>query len=101
MGKVTARNVRPLRNQVLVRIEQRAPQIGGIILPDVSLEKKEATGFVVALGDGDRTKKGIRLPIPLDVGHRVILPRLIGTNVEIDGHLHALVDYNTLLAVYL
>jgi chaperonin GroES len=95
------KNLSPIGSRVLVELLLREKVINGIELPERSLEKKEAIGIVRAVGNGSRSGKGVWLPCELDNGHRVILPRLVGTNIEIDGKKFAVVDESDILAYFI
>jgi chaperonin GroES len=78
-------NFRPLHDRVLVRrLEQEERTAGGVIIPDTAKEKP-MEGEVIALGPGARDEKGIRHPLDLSVGDRVLFAKWSGTEVKIDG----------------
>jgi len=76
---------RPLYDCVLVRrIEKDTKTVGGIIIPDVAIEKpREAE--VLAIGTGTRDENGRFIPPEVKVGDRVLFSKWSGTEVAIDG----------------
>ena len=60
--------VTPLHDRVLVRcLEEGAPTIGRIIIPDAAREKPQE-GQVLAVGKGKLNDKGQRVPLEVKVG---------------------------------
>ena len=76
---------RPLYDCVLVRrIEKDTKTVGGIIIPDVAIEKpREAE--VLAVGTGTRDKNGRLIPPEVKAGDHVLFSKWSGTEVTIGG----------------
>ena len=76
---------RPLHDRVVVkRIEEAAKTAGGIIIPDTAQEKPQE-GEVVAVGPGARDDKGVRVPLDVKAGDRILFGKWSGTEVKVDG----------------
>lgn len=92
--------IRPLSNRVLVRVdEQKTETEGGIALPDTAQEKPE-TGTVVAIGPGFiHPKTGVRSPMSVSVGERVMFHRLSGRHTVLDDDGLRIFDESEILAV--
>jgi chaperonin GroES len=77
--------VRPLYDRLLVRPLPAAETAGGgIIIPDTAREKPQ-TGEVLAVGDGKVLENGTKLPLAVQVGHKVLFWKHSGTDIRIDG----------------
>lgn len=67
--------VRPLNDQVLIQLEERAAYHGLIELPKTADSRKlgRRAARVIAVGLGARGKNGQRLPMDVHVGQRVLV----------------------------
>jgi chaperonin GroES len=84
-------SVQPLGARVLVRVlEQESVTASGLVIPDTAKEKPQR-GVVVAVGDDEL--------VDVKPGDRVLFPRYSGTELEIDGHDHLVLDAADLVAV--
>ncbi len=64
---------------MIVRLPPTATSKGGIIVPEeAQYPGEEQEGFVVAVGPGRISKKGVRIPVEAEVGDRVLLRRYAG-----------------------
>lgn len=78
-----ARRIQPLADRVLVRkVQPQLKTAGGIFLPD-SVQKKEIEGEVIAVGPGMVGRDGVRVPMSLAKGDKVLLPEYGGTTIEL------------------
>ena len=92
-------NVRPLHDRVIVkRLAQDETSKGGIIIPDTAKEKPQE-GRVVAVGPGRRDDHG-KIVLP-DVarGDRILFAKYSGTDVDIAGEEHLILQENDILGV--
>ncbi len=91
--------IRPLNDRILVkRLEGEEKTKGGIIIPD-SAKEKPAEGEVVAVGHGKVNDKGVRTPLELKAGERVLFSKYGGTDVKIDGQDYLIMREDDVLAV--
>lgn len=75
---------RPLHDRVVVRrVEAVQKSIGGIIIPE-SAQEKPSEGEIVAVGAGLR-ENGVRIPLDVEAGDRVLFGKWSGSEVKIDG----------------
>jgi len=80
----TKLKVFPLADRVAIRpMEETAQMKGGLYIPDTAKEKP-IQGEVIAVGPG-RTEKGVKVPMELKVGDRVVYGKYSGTQVELEG----------------
>jgi chaperonin GroES len=68
---------------VIMPSEEGETMRGGLYIPDTAKEKP-TQGEVIAVGPG-RVEKGVRVPMEVRVGDRVIYGKYSGQNVTIDG----------------
>ena len=91
--------VRPLHDRVIVkRLAQEETSKGGIIIPDTAKEKPQE-GRVVAVGTGRRDDGGKIVPPDVKKGDRILFGKYSGSDVEIDGEEHLILQENDILGV--
>lgn len=91
--------LKPLGARVIIEpIEQEEMTAGGIILPETAKEKPQE-GNVLAVGPGDRDEKGVRVPMDVKVGDKVLFAKYSGTEVKLDGKKLLIMRESDLLAV--
>ena len=79
--------VRPIGNKILIEpAPTKECSAGGIVTPE-QYRTRDITwdGLVVALGSGDRTRKGVHVPFEVAVGNRVMVNRYNVAVHHIDG----------------
>jgi co-chaperonin GroES (HSP10) len=95
--------IQPLGNNIVVEpITQK--EYHGIHIPEDITHKDNPfsdprTGIVKAVGIGRLTKKGVRIPISLNVGDKVCVPRHSKKPVEIDGVEMWMIDADEIMGV--
>jgi chaperonin GroES len=77
---VTAADIRLLDDSVLIKLIPHERAIGRITIPDEYQERPQEEKFtreaiVVAVGPGLYSKRGIRKPVPVKPGDRVIFEK--------------------------
>ena len=91
--------IRPLHDRILVkRLEAESKTPGGLIIPD-NAKEKPVEGVVIAAGEGARNKDGVRIPLDVKVGDRVLFSKYSGTEVKAIGEDHMILREDDLLAV--
>ena len=66
---------KPLADRVLIRTEKEVTKTaGGIILPETVESRDTKIGTVVSVGDGIYTNDGIKIPMQVKVGDKVMMP---------------------------
>ena len=79
---------RLLHDFLLVEREGRDKFAGGLLyLPDVIHEADVWVGVVVGIGDGPKTKKGVRLPTNVKLGDRVAFNAVASWTTLVVGHV--------------
>jgi len=91
--------MRPLHDRVVVRrIEAESKTPGGLIIPE-NAKEKPVEGVVIAVGNGIRDKDGVRVPLDLKEGDRVLFAKYSGTEVRALGEDHVILREDDILAV--
>ena len=89
-------NITPLHDRVLVRrLEEKETAKGGIIIPDSAKEKPQE-GEVIAVGAG-RMEKGLRVPLDVKVGDRILFGKYTGNEIKLDGQEYLIVREEEIL----
>lgn len=70
---------KPLADRVLIEKEEvQTKTAGGIIIPETAKAEDTKIGTVVSVGDGVYTNDGVKIPMSVKVGDKVMMPQ-IGT----------------------
>lgn len=92
----------PLGNRVLIRPlnedELGTISASGIIIPDTISKQKSGQGDVIAVGSG-RLEDGVRIPLEVSVGDRVVFNKYSYEEVKHDGQEFYIISEENLLAV--
>jgi chaperonin GroES len=72
--------LQPLANRILVRRLEKQQTVGSILLPD-SAKKEQEQAEVVAVGPGKLDKNGQLIPMPVQVGQRILMEKYSGQKV--------------------
>jgi len=93
----TKLKVFPLADRVAIRpMEETEEMRGGLYIPDTAKEKP-IQGDILAVGPG-RMEKGVRVPMELQVGDRVVYGKYTGTQVELEGEEIILIKESDVIA---
>ena len=66
---------KPLADRVLIKTEEVATKTaGGIIIPETAETRDTKIGTVVSVGDGIYTNDGVKIPMTVQVGDKVMMP---------------------------
>lgn len=91
-------NIKPLADRVVIKaIPMEEKTKSGIIMPDTAKEKPQE-GEIVAVGPG-KFEKGVRTPLDVKVGDRVIYSKYAGTEVKYDGVEYLILKELDVLAI--
>ncbi len=91
--------LKPLGNRALVqRLAKEETLKGGIILPE-SAKKKQETATVIAIGSGTLTDNGIHLPIPVQVGDKILMDKYSGQEVTIEDEEFVILRADEIIAI--
>jgi chaperonin GroES len=93
----TATKLQPLEDRVVIEPSEEAESMrGGLYIPDTAKEKP-TQGEVIAVGPG-RVEKGVRVPMDLKVGDKVIYGKYSGTPFQLDGDEVIIIKASDVLA---
>ena len=91
--------IKPLFNNVLIKpLEAEEKTASGIILPDSAKEKPQI-GEVMAVGPGDVTPKGEKVPMLIKVGQKVMYKKWGGNEVKVGHEEWTIVEQKDILAI--
>lgn len=90
--------IRPLGDRVVIEaIAKEETTASGIVLPDSAKEKPQE-GKVLAVGAG-ALKDGVRVPLEVKEGDRIIFSKYAGTEVKYEGRELLILRESDILAV--
>lgn len=96
---IKANSVRPLFDQVLIKpLEEESKTASGILLPETAKEKPQM-GQVMAIGPGNVTDDGKKVPMVVKVGQKVMYKKWGGNEIKVEGKEWLLVEQKDILAV--
>ncbi|MBU2632252.1 co-chaperone GroES [Patescibacteria group bacterium] len=96
---MTKINIKPLFANVLVKpLEAEEKTASGIILPETA-KKESQVGTIMAVGAGEITPKGEKLPIIVKVGQKVMYKKWGGNEVKVGNEEWTMVDQKDILAI--
>ena len=88
----------PLADRVVVKmVELEETTKSGIILTASSKEKNQVAE-VLAVGPGE-LKDGVRIPMSVKVGDKVVTSEYCGTKIKLDGTEYVIVSESDILAI--
>jgi len=91
--------IKPLGDRVLVEaIAKEEKTASGIVLPDTAKEKPQE-GTVVAVGSGTLNKDGVRVPLEVKPGDRVLFSKYAGTEIKYDGKEYLIMKESDIHAI--
>ncbi|CAM4418544.1 co-chaperone GroES [Paenibacillus tarimensis] len=91
--------IRPLGERVLIEpIAKEETTASGIVLPDTAKEKPQE-GKVVAVGSGS-LKDGVRVPLEVKEGDRVLFSKYAGTEIKYEGKEYLIMKESDIHAIF-
>ncbi len=91
--------IRPLGDRLVIRPKVREEMTrSGIVLPDTAKEKPQE-GIVVAVGLGQLTDEGKRLPMDVEPGQTVLYAKYAGSEVKLDDEEYLILRVSDVLAI--
>ena len=89
--------ITPLADRVLIQpIEAEESTYGNIVVPDMGKARPDF-GNVLAVGPGRYDNNGNLIPIRVEVGQKVIMPKYGANTVEIEGEEYVLASVTEIL----
>ena len=88
----------PLEDRIVVQAnEGDQTTASGLVIPDTAKEKPQE-GVVKAVGPG-KFEDGVRVPMDVSVGDKVIYSKYGGTEVKVDGDEYLILSARDVLAI--
>ncbi|HEX2916718.1 MAG TPA: co-chaperone GroES [Chloroflexia bacterium] len=92
-------SLKPLGDRVVIKPTPKEEVTkSGIVLPDTAKEKPQE-GTIVAVGAGKLDEKGVRNPLEVQEGMKVLYAKYAGTEFKIDGEEYLILSEKDILAV--
>ena len=93
-------NLKPLGGRVIVRPNEEDDQrtASGLVIPDTAKEKPQ-TGTIMAVGPGDLSDDGKRIPLDVSEGDVVVYSKFAGTELKHEGDEYLILSSRDLLAI--
>ena len=92
--------LRPLGDRVIVKaMSKEEKSKGGIILPDTVDKERPEQGEVSAVGPGKLLENGLRAPMNVKVGDKIVFKKYSPDEVKIDGIEHLVLSESDVMAV--
>ena len=91
--------LRPVNGNVILRpIEEEEQMAGNIIIPDMGKERPEM-GEIVAISNVYNFNKGEYAPSILEVGMKVLIPKMGAQSITIGGEEYYITSQNSVLSI--
>ena len=93
-------NLKPLGGRVIVNPNEDDDQrtASGLVIPDTAKEKPQ-TGTIMAVGPGDLSDDGERIPLDVSEGDVVVYSKFAGTELKHEGDEYLILSSRDLLAI--
>ena len=93
-------NLKPLGGRVIVQPNDEDEQrtASGLVIPDTAKEKPQ-TGTVLAVGPGELSDDGKRVPLDVAEGDVVVYSKFAGTELKYEGDEYLILSSRDLLAI--
>ena len=94
--------ITPLGDKVLIKVDDGKNEKKnefGIIIPDTVSKERSEQGKIIAVGEGKINDEGLRIPIRVKVGDKVIFSKYGYDEIKIDEEEFILVSESNILAV--
>jgi len=93
-------NLRPLGDRVILKAASKEEvSKGGILLPDTVSKERPEQGEVIAVGPGRFDDKGVRVPMTVKVGDKVMFKKYSPDEIKLDDQEYLVVSESDLMAV--
>ena len=92
-------SIKPLEDRIFVKtLEAETTTASGLVIPDSAKEKPQE-GEVLAVGPGRVDDNGVRIPLDVAVGDKVIYSKYGGTEVKYSGEEFLILSARDILAI--
>lgn len=92
--------ITPLGNRLVVKISSLEKiTAGGIIIPQTSTVSGHLRGIVLAVGHGEKSKKGYVRPLDVQKGDEILFSEFSGTKVEFNSEELLIIQESDVLGI--
>lgn len=92
-------SLKPLGDRVVLKPVPKEEQTkSGIFLPDTAKEKPQE-GLIISVGPGKLDDKGVRHPVDVKEGQKVLYAKYAGTEFKVDGEEYLILSEKDILAI--
>ncbi len=92
-------NLKPLGDRVVIKPTPKEEATkSGILLPDTAKEKPQE-GTIIAIGGGKLDDKGVRQPLEVREGQKVLYAKYAGTEFKVEGEEYLILSEKDILAI--
>lgn len=92
-------SLKPLGDRVVIKPTPKEEVTKtGIFLPDTAKEKPQE-GTIIAIGGGKLDDKGVRQPLEVKEGQKVLYAKYAGTEFKIEGDEYLILSEKDILAI--
>jgi chaperonin GroES len=92
-------SLKPLGDRVVIKPTPKEEVTKtGIFLPDTAKEKPQE-GTIIAIGGGKLDDKGVRQPLEVKEGQKVLYAKYAGTEFKIEGEDYLILSEKDILAI--
>jgi chaperonin GroES len=93
-------NIKPMQDRLLVKpANEELKTASGIIVPDTAAKEKPMRGEVLAAGPGKLSKEGVRIPMDIKVGDKVLYGKYAGTEFKLEDDDLLIIEQSDVLAI--
>lgn len=94
-----ATSLKPLGDRVVIKPTPKDEVTkSGIILPDTAKEKPQE-GTIIAVGPGKMDDKGVRSPVDVKEGQKVLYAKYAGTEFKLEDTEYLILSEKDILAI--
>lgn len=91
--------MKPLHDSVIVKAITEEKTVSGIIIPETVEKGRPERGEVIAVGPGKMLENGVRTPVSVQVGDKVIFKKYGPDEVKVEGETLLIVSERDILAI--
>ena len=92
-------SIKPIGDKIAIKpVAAEEVTKGGIVLPG-SAQEKPQQGEVIAVGGGILLQSGVRAPLEVKVGDKVVYAKYAGTEVKFNGEEFVILSEKDILVV--
>jgi chaperonin GroES len=100
-GKAIEGDFVPVNNMVLIKLDEKESETSGGLLLASKVKVKKNEGTIISTGPGKiHLESGVKFDMPVASGEKVIYGQFSGTQLNLDGAAHVLIQDSDILVKY-